>query len=168
MDTITMKLIGSKNDEQTWRSKIATLGPFCLLLWDDPINKRVVINRTLYRGAKLLLEQIAIYRNMAKNQGEYGSLQAFSSCTPNRKEVEKFGNCLFIMAVEAAFIADISHLSKYPNEEENLIAPGVCFRVQRVEFDSEANKYLIYLKLKQRFNGKTTQTCPKGFYYWFK
>ncbi|CAF2107468.1 unnamed protein product [Rotaria magnacalcarata] len=133
----TMRLIGSKEDEQNWQSKIHTLGPFGLLLWDDPINERVVRNETLYRGVKLEPEQIVTYQNMAAEK-KYGSFQVFSSCS------------------HAAFIADVNQMSEYPKEEEQLITPGVCFSVQRVEFDHKTNKHLIYLKLRQRLSGKHT------------
>jgi hypothetical protein len=139
----TMRLIGNKEDEQNWQSKIHTLGPFCLLLWDDPINKKPITKKILYRGADLKPEQIATYQDMANNKNEYGSFQAFSSCSRNRRSSEKFGNTLFIMNVDVAFIADVSQLSEYPNEEEELITPGVCFRVRRVEFDHKNKKIKI-------------------------
>ncbi|CAF4714431.1 unnamed protein product [Rotaria sp. Silwood2] len=49
----TMRLVGDKDHEHVWRSKVRTLGPFCLLLWDDPFNKKAKTNKTLYRGANL-------------------------------------------------------------------------------------------------------------------
>ncbi len=160
----TMRLIGNKEDKQNWQTKIHTLGPFCLLLWDDPINKKQVADKTLYRGADLKPEQIAAYQDMASNKDEYGSFQAFSSCSRNRQLSEKFGNTLFIMNVEGAFIADVSQLSEYPKEEEELITPGVCFCVERVEFDHKKNKNLIYLKLRQRFSGKKEKVFLNDFY----
>ena len=36
-----MRLIGSEQHEQVWKSKITTLGPFCLLLWDNPFNRKL-------------------------------------------------------------------------------------------------------------------------------
>lgn len=149
-----MRLVGSKDDEQVWRSKIRTLGPFCLLLWDDPFNIKVKTNIELYRGATLSPEQIKTYEEMAKDEDEYGSFQSFSSSSRNRSKAEGFGNTLFIMKVLHAFIADLSELSEYPNEEEELITPGVCFSVKRVEFDRMKNKHFIYLELRQRFNSK--------------
>ena len=149
-----MRLVGSKNDEKIWRSKVRTLGPFCLLLWDDPFNKTVRCDIELYRGATLTPEKIDTYKEMAKREDEYGSFQGFSSCSRNRSQAEEFGNVLFIMKVLFAFIADLSKLSEYPNEEEELVTPGVCFRVHRVEFDRKKNKHMIYLELRQRFNGK--------------
>ena len=91
---------------------------------------------------------------MAKHSAEYGSFQGFSSCSRNRSKAEQFGNVLFIMKVLFAFIADLSGLSEYPNEEEELVTPGVCFRVERVKFDRKKDKHLIYLELRQRFDGK--------------
>ena len=132
-----MRLVGSKDDEKVWRSKVRTLGPFCLLLWDDPFNKKVKCDIELYRGANLKAEQIDTYKEMAKNKNQYGSFQGFSSCSRNRAKAEEFGNVLFIMKVLFAFIADLSELSEYSNEEEELVTPGVCFRVERVEFDPE-------------------------------
>ncbi|CAF1106872.1 unnamed protein product [Adineta steineri] len=147
-----MRLVGSKEEEHTWRQTVRTLGPFCLLLWDDPYNKKVRTNIELYRGAKLKPEQIAAYKKMAMNENEYGSFQGFSSCSRNRGKAERFGNALFIMKVLFAFTADISELSKYPKEEEELVTPGVCFRVMFVEEEPETGKYLIYLELRQRFS----------------
>ena len=149
-----MRLVGNKAEEQVWRSKVRTLGPFCLLLWDDPINKTVEIKKTLYRGANLKPEHIARYEEMAKDRNRYGSLQGFSSCSRSREKAEKFGNVLFIMEVLFAFMADLSKISEYPDEEEELVVSGVCFRVQRVEFDRKSNKHFIYLQLRQRFSSK--------------
>ena len=107
-----------------------------------------------YRGAKINSEQIACYEEMAKDKDAYGSFQAFSSCTRNLEKAKVFGNVLFIMEVSVAFMTDLSEISQYPNEEEELVVPGVCFRVQCVEFDRKINKHLIYLKLWQRFSRK--------------
>ncbi|CAF3801299.1 unnamed protein product, partial [Rotaria sp. Silwood1] len=124
-----MRLVGDKEHEQVWRSKVRTLGPFCLLLWDDPFNQKLTIEKTLYRGAKLTKEQIAGYEDMAKNKEACGSFQAYTSCSRSIDVAKLFsGNVLFIMEVVYAFIADLSPLSAYSDEEEELITPGVCFR----------------------------------------
>ncbi|CAF1521473.1 unnamed protein product [Rotaria sordida] len=149
-----MRLVGDKEQEKVWRSKIRTFGPFCLLLWDDPFNTKVTIQKTLYRGATLTNEQIDAYTKMAKDDGAYGSFQAYTSCSRNRDKAEEFGNTLFIIEVLVAFIADLSPLSEYSAEEEELVTPGVCFRVKRVEFDRTKNKHLIHLQLRQRFSRK--------------
>ncbi|CAF3818923.1 unnamed protein product [Rotaria magnacalcarata] len=149
-----MRFIGSEGYEHVWRSKVRTLGPFYLLLWDDPINKQMKTNMKLYRGVNLTDEQLATYERMAKFPGICHSFQAFTWCSRNRKKAEEFGDTLFIMEVLFAFTADLSALSQYPNEEEELITPGICFSVQRIEFEKKTNKRLIYMKLRQRFSGK--------------
>ncbi|CAF4349168.1 unnamed protein product, partial [Rotaria sordida] len=92
-----MRLVGDKEQEKVWRSKICTLGPFCLLLWDDPFNTKLTTKKTLYRGATLTKEQIDAYTIMAKGKKAYGSFQAYTSCSRNRDKAEEFGNTLFIM-----------------------------------------------------------------------
>ena len=149
-----MRLIGSEEQEQIWRSKIRTLGPFCLLLWDNPFNKKMNKNIELYRGAQLTSEQIATYQDLAMRPNEYRSFQAFTSCSQNPQLAEQFGNALFIMQVKFAFTVDLSPISKYPEEAEELITPGVCFSVQHVEFDNNKKKHLIHLNLRQRFASK--------------
>ncbi|CAF3883565.1 unnamed protein product [Rotaria sp. Silwood2] len=150
-----MRLVGDEQHENVWRSKIRTLGPFCLLLWDDPINIKAKTKTTLYRGAELKPEQIATYEEMAKDSDKCGSFQAFSSCSQNREKAEEFGNTLFIMELKGAFTADLRELSEYPNEEEELITPGVCFNVKKVEFDRKTNKHVIYLRLYQNYENET-------------
>ena len=149
-----MRLVGDGEKEEVWRSKVQTLGPFGLLLWDDPFNTRVKRDITLYRGATLSEEQIASYAEMAKSPKEFRSFQAYTSCSRNRQKAEQFGNALFILEVLFAFTADLSPLSEYPDEEEELLTPGVCFNVKRFEFDKDTEKYLICLKLRQRFSSK--------------
>ncbi|CAF4816946.1 unnamed protein product, partial [Rotaria sp. Silwood2] len=104
---------------------------------------------TLYRGAELKPQQIATYEKMAKDSDKCGSFQAFSSCSQNSEKAEEFGNTLFIMKLDGAFTADLRESSEYPNEEEELITPGVCFSVKKVEFDRKTNKHVIYLELFQ-------------------
>ncbi|CAF4288251.1 unnamed protein product, partial [Rotaria magnacalcarata] len=86
----------------------------------------------LYRGADLKPEQITKYEDMAKNSNEYQSFQAFTSCSRNRQKAEEFGNTLFIMEVLFAFIADLSPLSEYTQEEEELITPGFTMNTYRL------------------------------------
>jgi hypothetical protein len=163
-----MRMIGGEEHEQIWRSKVRTLGPFCLLLWDDPFNTKIKTEMTLYRGAKLTDEQVATYEEMAKHSKEYRSFQAFTSCSRNRKKAEEFGNTLFIMEVLFAFTADLSNLSQYPDEDEELVIPAVCFSVQDVKFDEKTNKRLIYLKLRHRFNGKYRQCFSNNSSHFYR
>jgi len=150
----TMRAIGDNTHEQYWRSKVSTLGPFALLLWDDPSNIKPKTSKySLYRGATLSSEQIAMYKECCKRPNDYQSFQAFTSSSRNRDRAEKFGNALFTMKVHYAFTADVQMISDYCEEEEELIFPGVCFTVEKFTYDTKKNKHLIYLKLKQRFNG---------------
>ena len=147
----TMRLVGDQEYNDAWKSKVPTLRPFCLLLWDDPLNKKAKTDMTIYRGANLNKKQIAKYEEMAKDQNLYGSFQAFTSCSRDRKKAEEFGNVLFIMDLLVAFTADLAEAGEYPDEKEELVMPGVCFRVTKVEYDPNSEKYLIYLKLRQKF-----------------
>lgn len=149
-----MRLIGSDDHEQLWRSKVRTLGPFCLLLWDNPLETQLTTKRTLYRGVNLTSEQIQTYEDMTKNTDVYRSFQAFTSSTRNRNIAYNFtsATALFIMEIEFAFTANIALYSDYSFEEEELITPGVCFTVHRVEHETNPKKCMIYMKLRHRFS----------------
>jgi hypothetical protein len=154
-----MRLIGSEEHEQVWRDKVRTLGPFCLLLWDNPFNSKITKPGTiLYRGSTLPDNLIASFKDdCSKYPKPWRSFQAFTSCTRNRSVAEQFknANVLFIMEVQIAFTVDLSPLSKYSHEEEELLFPGVSFTIDRVEYDENKNKHLIYLTLQQRHNSKS-------------
>jgi hypothetical protein len=153
-----MRLIGNEEHEQVWQTKIHTLGPFCLLLWDDPFSNKLSMGKLLYRGANLSDDQIDTYKDCSKRPNEYRTFQAFTSCSRNRTVAEAFsGNALFIMQVLFAFTMDLSPWSAYNDEEEELVIPGVGFTVQRVEFEKNTKKHLIYLQLRQRFSGEYEQ-----------
>jgi hypothetical protein len=154
-----MRLIGSEQHEQVWRSKIRTLGPFCLLLWDNPFSRKLTKPGTiLYRGATLSKDLITSFEDdCSKDPKPWRSFQAFTSCTRNRSVAEHFNeaNVLFIMKIRLAFTVDLTELSEYSHEEEELLFPGVSFTIDQVEFDNEKNKHLIYLTLRQRHNSKS-------------
>ncbi|CAF1501387.1 unnamed protein product [Adineta steineri] len=147
-----MRFIGSRQHEEVWRSKIGTLGPFCLLLWDNPFNSKMVEPGTiLYRGAQLSGDLITLFiDDCLKDPRPWHSFQAFTSCTRNRDVAVMFGNVLFIMEARIAFTADIQSYSAHSEEEEELLFPGVSFTINRVEFDEIDNKPLIYIVLQQR------------------
>jgi len=154
-----MRLIGSDEHEQVWRSELCTLGPFCLLLWDNPsISRSTMPGTILYRGAYLSDDLITLFKDdYSKDPKPIRSFQAFTSCTRNRSVAEQFrsANVLFIMRVRIAFSANLSSLSEYPNEEEELLWPGVCFTIERMEFDNDTNKHLIFLTLQHRHASKS-------------
>jgi hypothetical protein len=58
------------------------------------------------------------------------------------------------MEILFTFTMDLSPWSAYPDEEEELVIPGVCFTVQRLEYDNDSKKHTIYLQLRQRFSGE--------------
>ncbi|CAF0906140.1 unnamed protein product [Adineta steineri] len=148
-----MRLIGKKDHEHVWRSKVHTLGPFCLLLWDNPFsNKPNNEKHQLYRGINLSDTQIAAYKDHCQRPNTYYSFQAFTSCSRNRDLAELYGNVLFIMEVNYAFTVDLQPFSNFYDEEETLITPGVCFTIQQVDFDKTTDKHVIYLNIVQRFN----------------
>jgi hypothetical protein len=150
-----MRLFSSPEQEEIWRSKVRTLGPFCLLLWDNPFNNKLTKNIKLYRGANLTEEQIKTYQDLSTKFKEYRMFQAFTSCSRNRQFAETFDNALFIMGMRLALIADPKAISEYlGEEEEELVLPDVSFRVQRMEYDPKKKKHLIYLQLRQRFHRK--------------
>jgi len=155
-----MRLIGSPQHEQVWRSKVDTLGPFCLLLWDNPFNSKMIKPKTiLYRGANLSDELITSFKGeCSKDPKPWRTFQAFTSCSRNRSVAEQFGNVLFIMETRIAFTVDLSELSEYGHEEEELLFPGVSFTIDRVESGETNNKHLIYLTLQQRHTSKPTQS----------
>jgi hypothetical protein len=150
----TMRLIGDKDHENVWRSKLETLGPFAFLLFYylSYENTTHRTGTTIYRGAQLSNEMLAEYRRAAQSKDSRRSFQAFTSCSRNRTKAEQFGNVLFVISPEkrTSFRTsnmDIAFLSAYPDEEEVLIRPGRTFRIERVEFDRSKNKHIIYLTL---------------------
>ncbi|CAF2098005.1 unnamed protein product [Rotaria magnacalcarata] len=102
-----MRFIGSTKHEPIWRSKIHTLGPFGLLLWDNPFNEKPNTNKLVYLGANLTDDQIATYENLSKHTDEYGSFQAFTSCGRDPQKAESMGNVLLIIKVQLAFTVDL-------------------------------------------------------------
>lgn len=158
----TLRLIGTKEHEEKWRSKIKTLGPFCLLLWDNPFNNKILEPGTkLYRGVKLSDEFIKFFKKDSLRRPKvWRTFQAFTSCSRVRSVAQKFprANVLFIMTADIVFTADLSEISRYPKEAEELIFPGVSFTIDNVEYDQDIEKHIIELTLRQKHNSKLTMT----------
>jgi hypothetical protein len=152
----TMRYIGSEEHEQFWRSKVSTLGPFALLLWDNPFNNKMRMPGTvLYRGVQLSDHLIATFKDdCLKDSKPWHTFQAFTSCTRNCNVAQMYGNVLFIMETQIAFTADLQPFSNFPDEEEELLSPGVSFTIDQVESDQNEEKHSIYLTLRQRHNSK--------------
>lgn len=152
----TMRLVGNPQYEREWQGKVETLGPFCLLLWDNPLNSEMLKPRTiLYRGAQVSDGLIKSFQSeCSKDPKKWHTLQGFTSCTQKRDIAEQLGNVLFIMKTRTAFTIDLTQVSEYKHEEEELLLPGVSFTINRMEFDKSKNKHLVYLTLHQRHNSK--------------
>ena len=151
----TMRLIGSQEHEQNWRSKVRTLGPFALLLWDNPSNTTPTPpGTTLYRGADLPIEAISAFiDDCSKEDKPMRSFPSFTSCSRNQAKAEDFGNVLFHMNIKHAFTVDVKPFSKYPDEEEELLSPGCCFIIKKVEKKSK-DKYWVYVDVIQQHRRK--------------
>ncbi|CAF1523855.1 unnamed protein product [Adineta ricciae] len=130
------------------KSKLNTLGPFCYFLHEYSRMDKGFLG-TVYRGAKLSLLDIEMYE---KAVGQWQTWTAFTSASKNRSVAELYGvNTLFIIHITNFTLGgvrgcDISHLSKFPDEEEVLIPAGSIFCVTSVEQDL-SQKYIIHMKL---------------------
>lgn len=160
-----MRLIGEEEHELDWRNNARTLGPFCLLLWDNPYNNKTTERGTiLYRGANLSDELVLTFQQdcLEKNK-PVRSFQSFTSCSRNRAKAEQYGNVLFIMTIKHAFSVNLQPFSEYPGEEEELVSPGVCFTIDSIESDQKNQKYVIYLNLIQQYRRKLTYFITPSF-----
>ena len=149
----TMRMIGRPGQEQLWQSKVRTLGPYSLLLWDNPsCVEPSKVKQELYRAINLTHEEFKSFGNNDEKgpKPEY-SFQAFTSSSRNRAVAQDWPdtNAMLIMEVGMAFTVDLQSVSEY-KEHEEVILPGVCFTVTRTEETTGMKKYHIYLKLNQR------------------
>ena len=154
----TMRWIGDEEHKSIWEDRIETLGPFCLLLWDNPFDKHMAKPETiLYRGARLSTDYIAAFnKSWTKDSRALHSFQAFTSCTRDRRVAEIFADTgvLFVMRVKLAFTVDLKPYSQFPDEEEELLFPGACFRIDSLQFDKDAKRHLIHLTIHQKHDSK--------------
>lgn len=150
----TMRLVADEEHERIWRSKLETFGPFAIIL-EQYINSETTYKPlVVYRGAVLNDDMIRSYREWNKRKLDPSaenmmrpSFPAFTSCSRNREKAEAFGNVLFIIELLFKRSIDVSKISNYPDEEEELIKPGVVFIIENVEQDPETDKYLVYLSV---------------------
>ncbi|CAF1014588.1 unnamed protein product [Didymodactylos carnosus] len=146
LKTFLYKLINKALREED-KSKVDTLGAFCyyisLMNYTQEFGPSFH-SSTVYSGMTLSREEISDYK---ASIGRYRAWLAFNSTSKIRREVEMFGNTLFVinflaMSRHGSGI-DITHLSEYPYEEEVLLQTGTNFRVDKVEEDGL--KYRIYV-----------------------
>jgi len=124
--------------------------------------KQTNLNDTLrlYRGQLLKLSQILL---ISKHKNDLISLNSFIS-TSLEEDIAKrfcFGRkrkdhepVLFEIDIDmrseqSIAFADISHISRYPEEEEILFSIGSVFRIESVYFDEIKQLYRIHLLLSQ-------------------
>jgi hypothetical protein len=158
-------------DEEIWRNKLDTVGPFCLLLCNHLFNDKSIKKfGTVYRGTTLSPTEINLFKDDCfRNPKPERSFQPFTTCSRNRSIAEIYGgNTLLMMELEHEFIVDLAPFSEYPHEEEVLFLTAVCFTVERVDFDKVKSKYLFYLSLKRRPNSKLIFYLTYIFQYFFR
>ncbi|CAF3132225.1 unnamed protein product [Rotaria sp. Silwood2] len=144
-----MRLVGDKEHDDLWKTKIPTYGPFAfLLLWRDTAAYTRDTKTTVYRGANLSDDLIAQYRqkcaatSKCQDQVEFPS---FTSTSRNRMKAEQFGNVLFVIDINDFKGRDVSAYSEY-DEEEHLLAPNFLFYVRSCTFDEIKKKWMIHLQ----------------------
>jgi hypothetical protein len=132
---------------------IKTLGPFCWVL-DRYLNQMKIANvRIVYRGTTLTDEQRRRYMKEYDKKADEGLyFTSFASTSSNREVANMFsGNTLFIIDLfgfSDQCGANITSLSRFPDEEEYLLCPLVELRFIKYEYDSMSNKHIIYLRIQ--------------------
>jgi hypothetical protein len=134
-----MRLVGDKQHEQLWKSKVLTFGPFAHLLGAFMTSKKYT-KMTVYCGANLSDDLIDKYRN---NLDAYLTFPEFTSTSRNREKAEQFGNVLFIISISSLDGTDVSSYSDYPDEEEILLRNDFAFYIRSCTFDANKQKWII-------------------------
>ncbi|CAF0871587.1 unnamed protein product [Adineta steineri] len=114
----------------------------------------------LYRGQRLKLSQILL---ISKHKNDLISLNGFISTSLEEdiakrfcfgRSIEDHEPVIFIIDIDmtneqSTAFADISNLSRYPDEEEILLSIGSIFCIESVKFDETKQLYRIHLSLSQ-------------------
>lgn len=140
-----MRLEGDKEHEQLWKSKVATFGPFSLLLYY--LGEYSSGEMTVYRGCNLNDDLIQQYRQKMVTDSQHSVVfPAFTSTSKNRDKAEEFGNVLFVIDIDRRYDgSDVSPYSRY-KEEEYLLAPYFAFNIRSCTFIGNKNKWIIHLR----------------------
>ncbi|CAF1616628.1 unnamed protein product [Didymodactylos carnosus] len=110
------------------------------------VFKRNQYKGLVYRGVLLDPHQIESYKN-AVGKGSKEWLN-FSSASKNRALAEIYGNTLFVINIPSkSQPIDISSVSNFPEEEEVLLPASTSFQIEKVEYDENAKKHYIYLRV---------------------
>jgi hypothetical protein len=144
-----MRLEGDEQQQELWKSKAPTLGPFAQLLtflgpYSDSGSK---VRLTVYRSAQLSDDFIQQFREKASSNNPETTFPAFTSTSRSRIKAEFLGgNVLFV--IELRDIFDGHDVSPYSNfdEEEFLIEPYFQFSVRSCTFDKDNNRWIICLR----------------------
>lgn len=142
-----MRLEGEEEHEDVWKSKVATFGPFSLLLYY--LGEYTDGTWTVYRGCNLSEDSIEMFRQRIANDSTIDEVvfSAFTSTSRNRSMAELLGNVLFVIEIQGDFDGcDVAPYSVFDEEEEYLLAPYFMFSIRSCEFDDEKNKWIIHLR----------------------
>ncbi len=146
-----MRLVGDHQQEDFWRSKVSTLGPFALLFWKlGEADRNQPKNTTVYRGANLSDDLIEQYRQKCVDpvRVTYETafmFPAYTSTSLNQDKAEQYGNVLFIINIEWNDGWDMTPYSLFYYEEEVLLRPYFRFNIVSCEFDRIKEKWNIHL-----------------------
>ncbi|CAF0949935.1 unnamed protein product [Adineta ricciae] len=163
-----MDFVGQPDHEMVWFSKIRTLGPFCLLLWDNPLRDKVIkINTKIYRGVDLSAAELDSYKNECFEQSKSTFiLSSFTSCSRNNFIADRFGNTLLIFEIKQAATFDLAPFSNYPEEEEEVFYPGSQFIIENVVFNTAQKKYVVNISVQYKHvTDITTDQLKTAFIY---
>jgi tetratricopeptide (TPR) repeat protein len=128
----------------------------------------------LYRGQRLKLSQIL---RIAKHKHDLISINSFMSTTLEEDIAKRFcfgrpteddESVMFeinidLTANHSIDFANISHISKYPYEEEILLSIGSIFRIESVDFEEERQLYRIQLSLNQHEQLKVNEYIEQTY-----
>ena len=151
------------------RTKLYTIGPYCYLLYNYvgrryndwfsiPRHFREFFCPTespsmiVYRGDHIRVETINEYKEAVGIPNIYFKWLTFVSTSNDRDVAETFGrNTLYIIEIKRYSSRDqfavLKNNTCNENEEEVLLKPGLRFQVERVRFDRDIGRYLIYLNV---------------------
>jgi hypothetical protein len=151
------------------RNKMATLGPFCYLVYNyigsqftDHMSIRHRLRQLIrpteshsiivYRGDHAAREKIEEYRQAAGKKDKYFKWLPFVSTSLDIDVAERFGrNILYIIELHRYTSNDqfvsLEKNSYHNDEVEILLRPGIRFRVDKVQFDEETGRERVYIQI---------------------
>ena len=154
------------------KTKSTALGPLCYLLYNyighcTKEQAKLVGNITLYRGERLSPSVMQEYIATAGLNAVWRWTQ-FVSTSKKREVAEKFsdGNVLFVIHMVGQPVSDqgvcVSLLSRYPEEEEVLLRPGVRFKIIKTSNEEETQKRIFHLEILPSYISQLHCTLSTG------